>query len=207
MDKNPSRSLENNQEHAVAQLAASLIGYANTSVGQALPSIERLNVMAMNAKRLILAGRIVDWMMDLCTAVPDLRRANLYVVSSPEQGSDGAILYDFDLSVSCVESNSLSLLHDATVTEQATLWLLEEGTYPTFARDIVAVEPNEQSVLELQLCRDSLPGSSRETGVSMREYFEAFRTASPVLAHEIETGLLYGCETDHNKVHDRPRAA
>lgn len=209
MDWNLTREIGTNQEHAVAQLAASLVGYANTSIGQELPSIERLEVMAMSAKRFILAGRVVAWMMDLCTAVPDLRRATISLVSTPDEGEDGQLRYDFDVGTSCVDSNSQCPRRHAEVDDLTVQWILEDGTYPTFVRELMAADPNEEVVLPLTLCRDSLPWIVRGAQSDVTEYFRAFREASPQLAHDIEVGLQFGA--DANKVQDRarnrPRAA
>lgn len=211
MDWKLTREMGTNQEHAVAQLAASLVGYANTSIGHELPSIERLEVIAMNAKRFILAGRVVDWMMALCTAVPDLRRASIHLGSTPDVGEDGQIRYDFDVGTSCVNSTSQCLRHHAEVEDLAVQWILEDGTYPTFVRELLAADPREEVVLQLDLCRDSLPWDSRDTQNRVAEYFRAFREASPGVAHEIDVGLRFGADLssveERQPAQPRPRAA
>ncbi|MDF8364692.1 hypothetical protein [Achromobacter anxifer] len=209
MDRKLTGEMGMNQEHAVARLAASLVGYANTSIGRELPSIERLEVMAMGAKRFILAVLVVDWMMALCTAVPDLRRATIHLVSTPDEGEDGQVRYDFDVGVSCVESNSQCLRHYAEVEDLTVRWMLEDATYPTFVRELLAADPNEQVILPLTLCRESLPWDVRETQRDATEYFRAFREASPRLAHDIVVGLQFGADVNkvQDRARDRPRAA
>lgn len=194
-----------NQEHAVAQLAASLVGYANTSIGHELPSIERLEVIAASAKRFILANQLVNWMMELCAAVPELQSAEIHIVSTPELGHDGEVRYDFDVRV----SNLKSPRFQDDVEYQTQLWILEEGTYPTFARELLAVDPKGEAVLALMLCRDSLPWTVRDTEARVARYFLAFREAAPQLAHNIEVGLQFGADANkvQDRARDRPRAA